>query len=62
MDDPTHIRYAQRPDATAEAELSVLAAVYRFVLDCQTKKKAAPTSGPDDARKDQDARTESHCT
>jgi hypothetical protein len=62
MNAPAHIRYAQRPDATPEAELSALAAVYRFVLDCRAKKEAAPESRPDDARKDQDAGTYPHCT
>jgi hypothetical protein len=35
------ITYVQRPEATPEAELSVLANVYRFILDCHAKKKAA---------------------
>jgi hypothetical protein len=56
------ITYAPRPDATLEAELSALANVYRFVLDCHAKKEAAPESRPDDARKDQDAGTYPHCT
>jgi hypothetical protein len=40
------IAYAPRPDVLSEAELSTLAAVYRFVLDCHKKRwppKAAPT-------------------
>jgi hypothetical protein len=41
------IAYAPRPDALPEAELSTLAAVYRFVLDCHAKKKAGPESRPD---------------
>jgi hypothetical protein len=32
MDAPAHISYAQCPDATPEAELSALAAVYRFLV------------------------------
>jgi hypothetical protein len=62
MNVPVHIRYAERPDATLEAELSALASAYRFVLDCHAKKEAAPESHPDDARKDQDAGTYPHCT
>lgn len=61
MPEPT-AAYGSRPDNTLEAEISTLATVYRFVLDCHTKKEAAPESRPDDARKDQDARTYSHCT
>jgi hypothetical protein len=55
------ISYATRPDATPEAELGALAAVFRFVLDCHAKKEAAPENRPEDARKDQDARTYPHC-
>jgi hypothetical protein len=51
MKAPTHIHYAQRPDATPEAELGALASVYRFVLDCHEKKEAAPESRPDDGTK-----------
>jgi hypothetical protein len=40
--------YTSRPDATPEAELSALAAVYRFILDCHAKKMAAePAPEPD---------------
>jgi len=38
--------YAQRADATLETELSTLANVYRFVLDCHAKKEATPESRP----------------
>jgi hypothetical protein len=62
MNAPAHIRYAQRPDATPKTELSALASAYRFVLECRAKKEAAPESRPEDARKDQDARTHPHCT
>jgi hypothetical protein len=41
------IAYAPRPDALPEAELSTLASVYRFVLDCHTKNEAAPEGRPD---------------
>jgi hypothetical protein len=44
----THITYTSRPDATPEAELNVLANVYRFILDCHAKKKAVePAPEPD---------------
>jgi len=47
MDSP-RITYALRPGATAEAELDVLANVYRFILDCHAKKAAAePAPAPD---------------
>jgi hypothetical protein len=40
--------YEPRPDATPEAELSALAAVYRFILDSHAKKMAAePTPDSD---------------
>jgi hypothetical protein len=58
----SRVIYTPRPDATPEAEVSALAAVYKFVLDCHAKKEAAPESRPDDARKDQDAGTYFHCT
>jgi hypothetical protein len=50
----TRIEYAPRPDATPEAELSALAAVYRFVLDCRAKKEAAPESRPEDPERRSD--------
>ena len=57
------ITYAPRPDATPEAEVSALANVLRYALDCHANKEAAPRqSRPDDARKDQDAGTYTHCT
>ena len=56
MPEPT-AAYVPLPDNTLEAEISTLATVYRFVLDCHTKNEAAPKSRPDDAKKDQDART-----
>jgi hypothetical protein len=44
------IIYAQRSDATSDAEVSALANVYKFVLDCHAKKAAAtsPVSRPND--------------
>jgi hypothetical protein len=46
------ITYVQRPDATPEAELSVLANVYRFILDCHAKKLAAEPAPEPDGRND----------
>jgi hypothetical protein len=42
--------YTPQPDATPEAELTALAAVYGFVLECQARKRAAERSGQDDAK------------
>jgi hypothetical protein len=55
--------YAARPDATPEAETSALASVYHLILDSGKKRgRLLDKSGPDDARKDQDAGTYKHCT
>jgi hypothetical protein len=62
MADSPHIHYSPRPDTSPEAEATVLCAVYKFIIDCHAKKEAAPESRPEDARKDQDARTYPHCT
>ncbi len=43
------IIYSSRGDATPESEVSALANVYRFILDCH-KKKASRPGGPDDAK------------
>lgn len=45
-----HTTYFARPDATPKGELSALSSVYRFILDCDAKKEAAPESRPDDAK------------
>jgi hypothetical protein len=48
MSDAPHIIHTERADTMAETELNVLATVYRFILDCYAKKKAAePTPEPD---------------
>jgi hypothetical protein len=47
MDNP-RITYIS-PDATPEAELNVVANVYRFVLDCYAKKIAAEPDSCNDA-------------
>ncbi len=49
MSKPT-ISYVPRPDATPEAELNVLANVYRFILDCHAKKEAAHPAAPNEAK------------
>ena len=51
MSAPTHIRYAPRPDATAEAEVPTLANVYQFALD-RARKNAPGVTGTkgDDAK------------
>lgn len=46
MDSP-RLTYAPLREATHETEISALASVYRFVLDCRAKKEAAPESRPD---------------
>jgi hypothetical protein len=47
MDNPS-LTYTLRPDVTPDAELNVLANVYRFILDCHAKKMAAePAPEPD---------------
>jgi hypothetical protein len=50
MDSP-RITYTSRPDATPQAELNVLANVYRFILDCHAKKKGGPAKTALDDRK-----------
>ena len=45
------IIYTSRPDATPEAELNVLANVYRFILDCHAKKKGGSAKTALDDRK-----------
>ncbi len=37
----SRILYTPRPNATPESESNMLAAVYRFTLDCHAKKNAA---------------------
>ena len=48
------ITYAARGEASPQAEISALSAVYSFILDCHAKKRGTTLGGrPDDARKDQ---------
>jgi len=44
------VAYAARPDVTPDVEVSALANVYKFVLDCRTKKEATRPGSPDDAK------------
>jgi hypothetical protein len=44
----SRITDAPRPDATPETEISVLARIYEFVLDCRAKKEDARSGVPDD--------------
>jgi hypothetical protein len=46
MSDAPRIVYSPRPDATPETERSVLASVYRFILDCQICEKGGPAIAP----------------
>jgi hypothetical protein len=43
--------YRSSSDATRASELSVLANVYRFILDCHTHKKGGPATAPEDAER-----------
>ena len=49
--DKPSVTYTPRPDATPEAEVNVLANVYRFILDCHAKKIAAEPDSCNDAAK-----------
>ncbi len=53
--------YTPRPNATPEAELSVLVSAYRFILDTAMKEGSRP-GAPDDARKDKNAGIQPNCT
>jgi hypothetical protein len=43
--------YQPRVDASPETEVNVLAAVYRFILDCHAKKKGTRPGAHDDAER-----------
>jgi hypothetical protein len=45
------VTYAPHPDATPDVEVSALANVYKFVLDCRAKKEATRPGSPDDAER-----------
>ena len=42
------VTYSQRPDTTPQTELSALANIYKYVLDCHSKKEATHPGSPDD--------------
>ena len=47
----TRIAYSQRPDVTTEAEVSVLASIYKLAISSSHARKEATRSGsPDDAK------------
>ncbi len=48
------IVYRAKDRVTPENELDALAAVYRFILDCRTEKKASHPGGPDDRERRSD--------
>jgi hypothetical protein len=58
------VTYATRPDATPEAELSALAAIYRLVIDSANERdRSRDKSGSVDARERiEDARTQEKYT
>jgi hypothetical protein len=58
--DSFRITYTSHPDATPEAELNVLANVYRFILDCHAKKIAAEPDSCNDAARVRNTEGVSH--
>jgi hypothetical protein len=46
------VAYVQRSGTPHEAEIYALANVYRFILDCHTKKEAASRQSRPDAGKE----------
>jgi len=50
MSDP-HVTYTPRPDATPEAEVDALAAVYRYLLfETDASKRAARPTAPNETK------------
>jgi hypothetical protein len=56
------IVYAQRPDVTPETEISALACVYKFVLDCRARKEATRPGSSDDAKGSKHGSRQQHYT
>jgi hypothetical protein len=56
------IEYKSRSDTTAETKASVLCAVYKFVLDRNARKEAAPESRPDGTKVKEDSANEHRST
>jgi hypothetical protein len=54
------ITYTSRPDATPQAEISTLAAVYEFLLNCHAKKAGACPDDTDDTPSLRNAEEVSH--
>ena len=53
MKDVARLQYASRPDATPEAELNVLASVYRFILfESSGPRKKGAESVPESSSRD----------
>jgi hypothetical protein len=51
MGEPPRIAYSPRPDATPEAELNALVAIYRYIIfESSASKEAARPGGPDDVK------------
>ena len=48
--DKLRLVYIPREDATPEGELSALAAVYAYVLECHERKEAVAKVGDDEER------------
>jgi hypothetical protein len=48
MSSPDRVLYTPRSDTSPELEAAALAAAYRYVLDCQAKKRADDTSDGED--------------
>ncbi len=57
MSSTPHTVYTPRPNTVPEGGVASLASVYRFILDCHAKKKAARPGGPDDAEESKNDRT-----
>jgi hypothetical protein len=47
----TRIAYSQHHDATAEAEVSVLASIYKLAISRHARKEATGPGSPDDGTK-----------
>jgi hypothetical protein len=56
------ITYAPRLDTTPEAEVSALAAVYKFVINCHVQKKGGPETAPIDAKGPKDVSRRTYST
>jgi len=60
MSASTDIKYTSLFDTTPQTELSTLANVYRFVLDCHVKKEATRPGSPDDGTEIKEDSTNEH--